>query len=102
VLTGIKSSVFAVSIDEYSGSLAICIGPEVHLAKEIAPGVFHVSDHWYVVLTNGPVRYASFKIFPCPRECSAKLVDKHVRGRALSFTERGTKLVVAYLYHGVV
>lgn len=102
MLTGIKSSVFAISINEYGGSVAICIGPEVHLVKEITPGVFHVSAHWYVVLKNGLVRYASFKIFPSPRKCPAKLVDKHVCGRALSFTERGAKLIIAYLYHGVV
>ncbi|KAL4065885.1 WD40-repeat-containing domain protein, partial [Scleroderma citrinum] len=86
VLTGIKSSVFAVSIDEYSGSVAICIGPEVHLAKEIAP-----------------VRYASSRLFPSLHKFSAKQeVDKHVHGQVLTFTERGAKLIIAYLYHGIV
>ncbi|KAI6030665.1 WD40-repeat-containing domain protein [Pisolithus orientalis] len=37
VLTGIKSPIFSLSIDKYSGDIVITVGSEIHIAKEISP-----------------------------------------------------------------
>lgn len=87
VLTGIKSPIFALSVDEYSGDIAIAVGSEIHIAKEITPR-----------------NYVTIKIFPPPSELvnTMEEADKRVRGRAIMFREKGSELVVAYLNHGVV
>ncbi|KIK18251.1 hypothetical protein PISMIDRAFT_109835 [Pisolithus microcarpus 441] len=86
ILTGTKAPVFTLTVDEYSGYVAIALGSEIHVAKEVA------------------YKYATFKIFPPPSELPlmAEQPDKRIRGRALAFRERGTELVVAYLNHGMV
>lgn len=86
ILTGTKAPVFTLTVDEYSGYVAIALGSEIHVAKEVA------------------YKYATFKIFPPPSELPlmAEQPDKRIRGRALAFRKRGTELVVAYLNHGVV
>ena len=37
VLTGLKASIFALAIDYYTGDVAVAVGSEVHVAKEIGP-----------------------------------------------------------------
>ncbi|KIK22687.1 hypothetical protein PISMIDRAFT_11405 [Pisolithus microcarpus 441] len=87
ILTGTKAPVFALTVDEYSGHVAIALGSEIHIAKEIARD-----------------KYATFRIFPPPPELplTAEQPDKRIRGRALAFREKGSEWVVTYLNHGVV
>ncbi|KIO12415.1 hypothetical protein M404DRAFT_123796, partial [Pisolithus tinctorius Marx 270] len=87
VLTGVKASIFALAVDEYSGDLSIAVGSEIHIAKEVSEG-----------------KYATFKILPPPCELlnATQQTDQKVRGRSLVFKDMGSELVAAYLCHGVV
>ncbi|KIK16764.1 hypothetical protein PISMIDRAFT_15625 [Pisolithus microcarpus 441] len=62
VLTGVKSPIFALSIDEYSGDIAIAIGLEIHIVKEIFSG-----------------NYATIKISPSPSELVNVVEEAHKR-----------------------
>ncbi|KAI6125168.1 WD40-repeat-containing domain protein [Pisolithus croceorrhizus] len=87
ILTGVDAPVYAIAIDTYSGVIALGMGSEVHLAKWVSPS-----------------HYATFKILPPPPELPNTLpdTDKHVRVRALAFTEGGDHLLATYLSHGIV
>ncbi|KAG1842720.1 WD40-repeat-containing domain protein [Suillus tomentosus] len=90
ILTGVKAPVYAIAIDPYTGHVAIALGSEVHIAKE---------------LENR--KYATFKILPMPPELPSpqkpsKTLDNRVRARALTFKNCGRELVATYLNHGVV
>ncbi|KAG1842000.1 WD40-repeat-containing domain protein, partial [Suillus tomentosus] len=90
ILTGVKAPVYAITIDPYTGHVAIALGSEVHVAK---------------ALENR--KYATFKILPMPPELPSsqkpsKTLDNRVRARALTFKNCGRELVVTYLNHGVV
>ncbi|KAG2092259.1 WD40-repeat-containing domain protein, partial [Suillus cothurnatus] len=90
VLTGVRAPVYAIAIDSHTNHLAIRVGSEVHIAKEVSYR-----------------KYATFKILPMPPELPSPLkpkeqVDNRVRARSLTFKNFGRELVVAYLNHGVV
>ena len=53
VLTGLKASIFALGIDYYTGDVAVAVGSEVHVAKEIGPSlVVSVSAHQLMCLPH--------------------------------------------------
>ncbi|KAG2744846.1 WD40 repeat-like protein, partial [Suillus brevipes Sb2] len=90
ILTGVKAPVYAITIDPYTGHVAIALGSEVHIAKQ---------------LENR--KYATFKILPMPQELPSpqkrsKTLDNRVRARALTFKNSGRELVATYLNHGIV
>ncbi|KAG6373130.1 WD40-repeat-containing domain protein [Boletus reticuloceps] len=87
VLTGTKSAITVVAVDSYSGHIGFGVGSELHMAKEIGHG-----------------RYATFSIFPSPDVLTntPHELDTRVQAVALSFQDKGSRLTVAYLNHGVV
>ncbi|KAH7918964.1 WD40 repeat-like protein [Leucogyrophana mollusca] len=87
ILTGAKASVHTIAVDALTGHVAIGLGSEVHIAKEIAPK-----------------KFATFKILPSPSELpkTSKNADLRIRARSLAFMTKGSRLVVSYLNHGVV
>ncbi|KIK31323.1 hypothetical protein PISMIDRAFT_5803 [Pisolithus microcarpus 441] len=87
ILTGIRAPVFSLSIDEYSGDIAIALGSEIHIAQALQSG-----------------KCVTRKIFPPLKDLPlvGEQLDSRVRGRAVAFKDKGNLLVVAYLHHGIV
>ncbi|KIJ58713.1 hypothetical protein HYDPIDRAFT_33894 [Hydnomerulius pinastri MD-312] len=103
VLTGTKALIFVVTVDANHGNISVAIGSEIHMAKQIAPGFVSTSlPDGLADLNTG--KYTTFKIFPAPEGLpnTSKDTDNRIRGRALAFRDRDTKLFVAYLNHGVI
>jgi len=104
ILTGVDAPIYAIAIDAYSGVIALGMGPEVHLAKRVAPSKYHphrLEQLLTVVYTD---HYATFKIFPPPPELPSTMqdIEKRIRVRALAFKEGGRHLIATYLSHGIV
>ncbi|KAG6370211.1 WD40-repeat-containing domain protein [Boletus reticuloceps] len=87
VLTGVNGPVYALAFEDFSSDLAVAVGSEVHIAKEITP-----------------TKYATYKILPSPQVLPhmPQDTDQRVRARSMAFAQDGTSLVVSYLSHGVV
>ncbi|KAJ8583673.1 WD40 repeat-like protein [Rhizopogon salebrosus TDB-379] len=85
VLTGTVAPVYALDVDAVTGYLAIGIGSEVHIAREISVYAF-----------------VTFTILPEPTNLSDMLPDSRVRSRSVHFLKKGTRLIVSYLNHGII
>ncbi|KAG1900873.1 WD40-repeat-containing domain protein, partial [Suillus fuscotomentosus] len=85
VLTGTVAPVYALDVDAVTGYLAIGIGSEVHVAREISGNTF-----------------ATFTILPKPADLSDMLPDSRVRPRSVHFLKNGTRLIISYLNHGII
>lgn len=86
-----------------SRDLAIAVGCEVHVAKELFEGQ-SFNLRLKVILTKGQQgTYATYSILPAPRAINSEpLNDTRIHARAVHFLEDARQLVVAYLNHGVV
>ncbi|KAH7921123.1 WD40 repeat-like protein, partial [Leucogyrophana mollusca] len=92
VLTGVQAPVYCTDLHSSGRELAIGLGCEVHIAKEMTK-----------------FTYATFTVLPeptaLPRHDSDEDVDTDdvwVRARAISFFKNPRQLVVAYLNHGII
>ncbi|KAH7920025.1 WD40 repeat-like protein [Leucogyrophana mollusca] len=93
VLTGVKAPVYCMDLHSSSRELAIGLGCEVHVAKEMTKAT-----------------YATFTVLPEPTALPSRNPDAdsntnddiRVRARAVYFFKNSRKLVVAYLNHGIV
>jgi hypothetical protein len=102
----VRAPVYAIAIDSHTDHLAIGVGSEVHIAKEVSYSTW-VSVVVSEGFSNNLGKYATFKILPMPPELPSpskpkEQVDNRVRARSLTFKNFGRELVVAYLNHGVV
>ncbi|KAJ3500406.1 hypothetical protein NLJ89_g9810 [Agrocybe chaxingu] len=82
VLTGVEASVESLDIDATSGYLAMAVGREVQVAKQI-------TDR----------NYATFVVMPDPPILPQSAADS-VKPRSAHFLPGGRKLVASYLSHG--
>jgi len=75
VLTGVDAPVYTITIDAYSGVIALGMGPEVHLAKQVAPSEHHLPLLVRLLTVMYADHYATFKIFPPPPELPSTVQD---------------------------
>lgn len=107
VLLGIRAPVYCLALETFSGSLAIGVGPEVHIAKQIVTSkcTFMIYLRLCKTLTDIE-QYATSVILPRPRvqaKFSEQLeADSPVRPRGVHFLKKGTLLIVSYLNHGIM
>ena len=95
--------IHCIDYDGNSHRLAVGIGDMVQIATETTEGpyqptLFHPLKQSFPILGK---LSGNFRIYP-PDDVSCVGNDKRVRPRALHFYQRGTKVIVTYLNHGVV
>ncbi|KAH7904904.1 WD40-repeat-containing domain protein [Hygrophoropsis aurantiaca] len=86
ILTGTRAPVYAMAFYEPNAYVALGMGGEVHIAKEIASR-----------------QYATFVLLPKPSDFLDRPsdADLRIRVRSMHFTQEN-KLIVSYLIHGIV
>jgi hypothetical protein len=96
--------VYAITVDANSSYIALAIGPEVHLANMLKHNRTYTDRHQQQVLFFLG-HFATISILPKPKELPGLSIDDvyhGVRGRGLHFVQRGSRLIVSYLNHGIV
>ena len=91
---------------DYDGSscrFAIGVSDMVQIATETAQGMLHFTllQHSKRSVEISGKLTGSFRLSP-PIDISCVGDDKRIRPRGLHFYERGMKVIVTYLNHGVV
>ncbi|KAH7904641.1 WD40-repeat-containing domain protein [Hygrophoropsis aurantiaca] len=112
IQTGAQASVYVVRSHSTSGVLAIGVGSEVHLLKELKPRA-----HTHIIISSISIslrsphqgNYAIISVLPQPDEMpnSPDSADLRVRVRSLDFLADDSsvdfgRLIVSYLNHGIV
>jgi len=87
VLSGTEAPVESLDIEAKSGFLAIGVGSEVEIAKQLSEHV-----------------YSTFILMPSPSPPGLRPhgADDRIRPRSVHFLPGGWKLIVSYLNHGIV
>jgi len=99
----VAGQIHCIDYDGNSHRLAVGIGDMVQIATETTEGAYQLalSHHLKQSFQILGKLSGSFRIYP-PDDVSCVGDDKRVRPRALHFYQRGTKVIVTYLNHGVV
>jgi hypothetical protein len=106
ILTGVDAPVYALAFDIDSGHVAVGIGSEVQMTREIVSSEcksFEIGEELNFVLCSQE-NYATFCILPRPPELPnlRENSDNRIRARSLHVIARGSKLVASYLNHGIM
>lgn len=92
--------------DEYTNSLGISLGDEVQVARQGGP-TGKLDMHFEALklkLFTCTDLYSTFALMPRPPKSFQVqgTTDERVYPRCIHFLDKGTKLVVSYLHHGIV